>query len=650
MRLSHRTTLLLGYTLVVALMGGFTIYAGLSFISETVVKEAKLKVQMDLNSAWAAYAEESALLQTALYDASQRDGPRRVLTGQAPAVSVASELASLMQEHGLDYLSLVDSNGVLVSGPPSQASGNALIRRDEFIDRALRGEANHGTVLLTREDLALESGRLVERAYIPLVRTERARPTDRIFEERGMALQAAVPIVGPGSVVVGAMYGGILLNRKFDLVDRIRDAVFGDELYKGKPLGTVTIFLWDVRIATNVVRQGATRAIGTRVSDEVYAKVLEKGERFGDRAFVVDVWYLSAYDPIRDPGGNTVGILYVGLLEQKYLDYKWNLAVKFLGISVLALLLVTGLAFYFSANLHRPILRLVEATRKLSAGKLDTRVEGKGGSLEMVELADSLNSMARSLEVHNKELQETSVALKKAYLEADERNRAYLEMLGFVTHELKSPLASIVFALESVRGRILGPLTEEQESVLKAASNSADYLSGTIANYLNLSRIEEGEFRLQPGTVPVRAEIIDPVIQRLAEMAADNNMHLSCSVPPELQATCDRGLMTSVFQNLLSNAIKYGKKGGHISIETGRDAGDGFLKFSILNEGPGFSPDEAEAMFTKFSRFGTAQKDTRPGTGLGLFVTRQIIEKHGGRVWAESEPGNWARFVFTIPA
>ncbi len=648
MRLSFRTSQLLVYTIVVALTGVFTIYAGFSFISETVVKEAKLRVQMDLNSAWSAYHEQKMLVQVAVCGASQHEDLRRLLIEGTDAEWVTDRLENLRSRKGLDFLILIDRNGIALPGPRTGTPDGWVVGEDPVITRALEGQANNGTVLISHEELMLKSTELAQRAYIALVKTERARPTDRHVENRGMALKTAVPIIGEDDVILGCLCGGILLNRSHNLVDRIRNSVFGDKIYQGKPLGTVTIFLWDVRIATNVIKVDTTRAIGTRVSDEVYEQVLERGERFGDRAFVVNDWYLSAYDPIRDPSGNIIGILYVGLLEKKYLDLKSSLAMDFLGVSFLALLCAICLAFFLSGNLRRPILRLVRATRELSAGKLDARVSSTGGIREMQELANSFNSMAGSLETRSSELERTSLALQQAYTESDEKNRAYLEMLGFVTHELKSPLASIVFAIGSLREEMLGPLTETQRSTLKAAASSADYLNYTIANYLNLSRIDEGELKLKLTTVMIFSDIINPVIQRLSELASDHKMRITCNVPAGVEVSVDCDLLTTVFQNLLSNAIKYGSEGGEIVIGFSRQV-DSMHKINVFNEGLGFELQTTDDLFTKFSRFHAENYNTKSGTGLGLFVTKKIIERHGGQIWAETEPGKWANFIFTLP-
>jgi signal transduction histidine kinase len=279
---------------------------------------------------------------------------------------------------------------------------------------------------------------------------------------------------------------------------------------------------------------------------------------------------------------------------------------------------------------------------------VEARVAIDRGSREIVELSEAFNSMADSLARRNKELQGASTALKVAYDAADERNRAYLEMLGFVTHELKSPLASIVFAIGSMREGTFGELSQEQESLLKAAASSADYLNDTIANYLNLSRVEEGALQLRLAEVDYRHDIIEPVVARFTELAADVEMAITVEANDKVRGFCDHSLMTSVFQNLLSNALKYGTRGGKILI-SGRQYGFTALQFSVWNQGIGFDAKAQARLFTRFARLGTGRNNTKSGTGLGLFVARQIVEKHGGRIWAESEPNAWARFAFTLP-
>jgi hypothetical protein len=130
----------------------------------------------------------------------------------------------------------------------------------------------------------------------------------------------AVPVFDKTGPMAGVLYGGRVINRDFTLVDRVRDMVFGEDMYNDKPVGTVTILQDDVRISTNVQDEGGQRAVGTRVSDEVHDAVIEQGRIWHERALVVTDWYKTAYEPIRDIDGKIIGILYVGTLEQPFVD------------------------------------------------------------------------------------------------------------------------------------------------------------------------------------------------------------------------------------------------------------------------------------------------------------------------------------------
>ena len=647
-RLGLRARLLLGFLFVLGLVGAVGIPTGMSFISRTLRDEAMRRIEIDLGAAWAAFEAERGHVQTALGLVSQGEPIRTVLRAASADTGLAPALEVMRKRHELDVLTVVDADGrVLMRSRSPYQRGDAL-ERDPIVRRALGGQAASGTILVHPEDLRTKGEELAERAFIPLVYTERAAPTTRTAEDRGLVLEAALPILDSEGGVRGALVGGVLLNRKFSLVDRIRNTVFGDRTYEGKPVGTVTLFLGDVRIATNVMLEAGTRALGTRVSREVYETVVGRGRRFADRAFVVNDWYLSAYDPIRDPEGRVIGIIYVGLLEKHYLQYTAGLARQYLAVSLLAVLLSVIVAFVIANGLRRPVSRLVEATRAISSGRLGARVTVTRGSHEVVELAQAFNAMAEQLETDTRKLEEGAAALQQAYSEAAEKNRAYLEMLGFVTHELKSPLAAIVFGIASVREGLLGPLTEAQDAALRSAAHSADYLHATIANYLNLSRLEERELRLELADVPLQSAVIAPLVERIEELAGERRMTIHSDIAPDLVARCDKGLVASVFQNLVANAIKHGGAAGRVRISAQR-TGDSAITCSVWNDGPGFSPADAERLFRKFSRLRDDRNDTRPGTGLGLFVSRQIVERHGGRIWAESEPGHWARFSFTLP-
>jgi two-component system NtrC family sensor kinase len=125
-----------------------------------------------------------------------------------------------------------------------------------------------------------------------------------------------VPVLDRNRNVVGVLMGGILLNRNFEIVKKITEVIHENEIYKGQEIGTVTIFQDDFRIATNVKNEDGSYAISTLVSEEIYDAVILNGEHWVGDAFVVNNWYISAYEPIRDIDNRIVGIMFVGILSR----------------------------------------------------------------------------------------------------------------------------------------------------------------------------------------------------------------------------------------------------------------------------------------------------------------------------------------------
>jgi two-component system NtrC family sensor kinase len=189
---------------------------------------------------------------------------------------------------------------------------------------------------------------LAEKAVIQSVPVPKEKPTKKIEETSGMVLKSAHPVTDFNGEVLGALTGGMLLNRNYEIVDRIKNLVFKDAKYKGKEIGTATIFLGDLRISTNVMDREGNRAIGTRAMREVQEQVLGKGLPWIQRAFVVDDWYITAYEPIQDIQDKIVGMLYVGMLESKYALMKEKLILLFFFFSMSGMLIALTVSFILS--------------------------------------------------------------------------------------------------------------------------------------------------------------------------------------------------------------------------------------------------------------------------------------------------------------
>jgi signal transduction histidine kinase len=257
----------------------------------------------------------------------------------------------------------------------------------------------------------------------------------------------------------------------------------------------------------------------------------------------------------------------------------------------------------------------------------------------------------RHLVMHQAIVSRLSQAIEKAYRieQLTEANRAYTKMLGFVSHELKNPIASIVMHGKLLTEGYLGPLSEQQQDAIRRMIDKGEYLLSLIREYLDLARIESGELELnaQRGVAFI-AEVVEPAIEILEPQRDEKRMSIVRDWPDRPVAVeCDPTLMRIVMVNLLGNAVKYGNEGGQIRITVLPE--DARTRVTVWNEGPGFPQQERYKLFRRFSRLHNDNLHKRQGTGVGLYSSWRIIELHGGKIRADSKHGKWAEFSFHFP-
>jgi len=459
-KLSFQHKIFWYFTLIISVIGIFAILVGGFHIVQTVFQEAKDRVAIDLRIAHNFLnqkLEKSVITLNLLAD------KQRLIDSLKKSQSISPDIKSWLErkriESGFDVLTLCDKEGkVILRTRPPYYSGDSCLS-NPLILKALQGKSASGIVIVPSQKLKMEGEGLAEQAYIPFVSTPRAKPRPEKAETSGMFLMAAVPVWGVNGKIIGVLYGGTLLNRNYQLVDYIRNMVFKEKEYKGKPFGTVTVFQRDVRITTNVEKEDGSRAIGTRVSSEVYERVLGEGKIWLGKAFVVNNWYISAYEPIYDPDHRIIGMLYVGVLEDKYIDIRNRILLSFLPIIFGGIAAVLVLSYLLSRGLSEPIKRLVKATRRIARGETDYVLEKEKKYpkiqelpyLEIQELTRNFNQMAAALYRRETEL-------KKANDDLRQINRNYMEILGFVTHEIKNRLAVILGSTYVLEKGMVGEL------------------------------------------------------------------------------------------------------------------------------------------------------------------------------------------------
>lgn len=593
---SFKTDIRFAFILTIALFAILVASFGYYIIKHDIIERAQRQVRLDLKVARWFYDSEAEKIRLAFNLVSPKD-----------------DIEALRREIGLDYLYVIkkqDKKSV----------------KSEIVLSAFEGRPSAGTRLIDSQELQAMGRSLSERSVIDIRPTQKARPTDRKVSESAMAVGYAKPVFDAKGEVESVMYGGKIINRDFELVDRIGEFVFEGRLYGKKPLGTVTIFLDDVRVATNVLDSKGERALGTRVSETVYKKVVEEGRLWLDRAFVVTDWYLTAYEPIRNIKGDVIGILYVGTLERPFLDLQRNIFLGFLGIVFLASVLAAFLSVVLGNKIWRPLSELSVATGRISGGELDYRIQTKDMRVrELNALAESFNDMARKLR---------------------ERQKSYLDLIGFVAHELKGILSSTILNAYTVRDGFLGMVNFKQRRTLDSVVRNLDYFASTVRNFLDLSRIEKGELKVQKKEVLLREDIFDNALDDFSKQADEKHLKMVDRIPAGIKARGDRDLLLIVANNLIGNAVKYAPEGASVVLSL-RDDASTRMSVEVYNDGVPIPQDQKERLFEKFSRLETAESKKARGTGLGLFIAKEIIGSHGGRIWVETrEKGN--AFIFEV--
>jgi len=638
-----------GFAILVIIFGVLSAFFAIRMIETRVVAEAQRRVQFDMSSAWFVYNSKLQEIQTILKLAASKTAVLETAEKQDwTRQDIRNRLEVIRINLKLDFLGVISpERQVVLRTTPPYKTGDYRPISETFVTDALQGKAFTTTVLFNKEDLVNESEALAERAFVVIEQTPRSMLTQKIAEDRGMVMLGAAPIQ-KGNQVLGVIYGGVLLNRNHALVDHMKDIIYKKEMYESTPVGTATIFLHGTRIATTVNLPNGNRALGTRVSKEVGDRVLEGNGAWFGRAFVVNDWYLTAYDPIYNYQGEIIGMLYVGLLEKPFQALGQTILMRYIWLLGIGLILSLILSFWLADRLARPILRLEEATNQMRQGINPVPIPIDKASQETQNLIIAFNEMAQALAEREAHLKEANEKLAQANETLTATNRSYMETLGFVSHELKTPVATIMNYVFLLKEEKIGPLTEKQQKAIKNIDNNVKHLVEMIRHYLNLSRIENGVLQPVKTKVSLLTDILNSILETFEPDLLARKMILENLIQEEVVIFCDLNMTREVFENLISNAIKYGREQGKLRISS-RNVQD-FVEFSVANEGDGIPPDKINTIFQKFSRLEDQQATRRQkGTGLGLFITKHIVEAHGGTIQVTSEPNQWTEFRFTLP-
>ncbi|MDF3606480.1 cache domain-containing protein [Paracoccus sp. DMF-8] len=569
---------------------------------------------------------------------------------------IESDLAGFLAENrdrlGLDYLLLLAD-----AYQPRHRNGTPALPEET------------GIVVLEAQTLSQLSPDLPRRALVLLADPRQPART----EARGMVIHASAPVILPDGQRL-RLVGGILLNNNTGFVDRINELVYpasangarGD-IARGFDLGVTTLFLDDIRIATTLRPEGGARALGTRASAPVSARVLDQGGSWHDTAMVVNAPYISAYEALTDVSGARVGMLYAGIPKAPYRDARrvtWAISS---GAFLIALLLFLPLFLSWARGIFRPLEAMGRTISRVENGDMGARtisgavVEQRRGADEILRLARHLDRLLDLVQQRDHDLRALNAGLNQRVeertAELTQANRALAEAtrqlvlseklatIGEVTagvaHEINNPLAVIQGNVDVLR-LILDEQGCETPAELALIDEQVHRIGALVSQLLQFARPEEFAGATVLNDPSQVAADLRPLIQHLLSgIDYRTDLHSTGLIAMNVHE------LQQILVNLATNAIQAMPNGGTLILgckdqTLGERPG---IALTLRDNGEGMAPETVAQIFDPFYT-----TRGRRGTELGLSICQTLVNRHEGQIRAESAPGQGSTFTIWLPA
>lgn len=572
-------------------------------------------------------------------------------------------LATRKIELGIDFIHFLDARGnLMVSSTGNVAAASP--RHWPVVQDALQGRQKTAIDIFSPAQLAAINPVLKTQAHVELVDTPNALPTPRTYEDRGMVVHAAYPVHDEQGRLLGVLEGGTLLNQNLDFVDTINAIVYTPGALPPGSDGTATLFIDDVRVATNVRLFGDKRALGTRASAIVRNYVLNENKTWLDRAFVVHDWYISAYEPIHDSYGKAVGMLYVGYLETPFREAKHNAVA----LIVLLFVLICGGGVLFSLRLgrsiYRPIRAMSDTMSAVEAGDLAARTGARqAGGNELSRLAGHLDELLDTIQAQNAELKawgdSLDLKVSERTAELEESNRqlretqrqlalaeklaAIGEITAGVAHEINNPVAVLQGNLDVLRDT-LGASAQPVAGELHLMDQQIHRISLMVTKLLQFASPTEYAGYMESLQA---ADVISDTLVLIGPLLKRAEVKVGRSDGATREICLNRNELQQVLINLITNAMHAMAGGGMLTL-TSEDStlnGTDGVAIHVADSGSGIRAEDLPRVFDAFFT-------TRPGqgTGLGLSISYTLVARYGGKITVDSIYGQGARFTVWLPA
>ncbi len=380
---------------------------------------------------------------------------------------------------------------------------------------------------------------------------------------------------------------------------------------------------------------------------DFFSTIVKKKEGTAELSGLDRVTRLYAFETIQESPEATLFVS-VGIpAALAYANPKHLLAVNLTVLSAATAIALMIARTYASRHILHPIHTLSRTTAQVAAGNLGARTGITQASGELNQLAVVFDKMAASLQQQRSEAIHLNATLERRVMERTwELEGANRELEAFsysVAHDLRTPLRHINGYVAMLEEEMGTALTEKEERCLKTISESASRMGVLIDDLLAFSHVSRMELKRK---LVNSSDLVQEVLHEIKRDTEGRNIHWKIEALPEVLA--DRAMLKQVWANLLSNAVKYTRQREQTEIKIGFKKSENEFEFFVQDNGAGFDMRYASKLFGVFQRL--HREDEFEGTGIGLANVRRIIQRHGGRTWAEGEIEKGASFFFSLPS
>lgn len=586
------------------------------------------------------------------------------------------ETMKMMQEKKKhDFWVIIDSNGAVLATNmvPGKEYPDDLIQFAENILK--RGETVSTSEVFTESEINVFPPELVRKTRVALV--EESSQNSKQYHPYTLVQIAGVPVKDKSNSTIGCLIGGQIVNNNTSIPNAYSATV---------PDSFLSIGVRGIRVSANIKGEQTANFIGMRQSSKL-VETTEKGERYnGNTQIDSNEIHLVTAEPILNFKGEAVGVLTVGVPSQGLStiqrDTFYSLILYVLLTFVIALIMVS----IVTRKLSLPISDLSMMAREISDSKsISDEHVTKLGKIEESRITEinhlrncflnmtinlyhkgkeidayleqskqdrfALQLLTEELQEANSELElkvkKRTEELENAVQELQTLNHLKTQFLANTSHELRTPLHSIIGFSEMLYDGLYGEMNKIQKDYVAIILDSAKQLLQIIGDILDISSIESQKTTLDKQKIDLK-DIINSMVTIIRPIAEERGLELIIKIPEDIPSVlADPIRIKQVLSNLLSNAVKFTPEGGTITVEAFRNADE--VGVSVADTGIGIKEEHQQNIFNEFYQCEDPYKRLFEGVGLGLPLSKKLIELHNGRIQLESTYGVGTKISFYLP-